>query len=244
MQRRLWWMIIVLPAWVFGSFVAAQVLAGGLIWLLRSLQVPLTSLNENVLTSIVAIVIYTLTLGLVIGLPWLLKKRRISRQDVGLQRLPSWTDIWMTPVGLVVYIIASALLMLAATALLPWFDAEQVQDTGFGQLSQRYEYIVAFLTLVIIAPIAEEILFRGYLFGMLKKYVPVWIAVVATSLLFASIHGAWNLAIDTFALSIILCLLRLSTGSLWAPILLHMTKNGIAFYVLFINPMLLNTLGG
>ena len=103
---------------------------------------------------------------------------------------------------------------------------------------------MAFLTLVVIAPVAEETIFRGYLLGKLRKFVPVWLAILATSVLFGAVHGAWNLAIDTFALSVVMSLLRQNTGSLWASILLHMTKNGIAFYILFINPAILHTLGG
>jgi len=38
--------------------------------------------------------------------------------------------------------------------------------------------------------------------------------------------------------------LREVTGSIWAGTLLHMLKNGIAFYFLFVNPTLLNTIGG
>jgi membrane protease YdiL (CAAX protease family) len=72
----------------------------------------------------------------------------------------------------------------------------------------------------------------------------VWLAILITSTLFGLIHGAWNVGIDTFALSIVLCVVRLKTGSLWASILIHMTKNAIAFYLLFINPLLLHTLGG
>lgn len=239
-----WWMAVILPAWVFGGFLVAQLLVGGLVWLLKVLHVPLSSINHNVLMTALAALIYLVMIGVVIGLPWLLKKRRITLQDIGLQRLPTWTDIWMAPTGFIVYFVLSALLIMLATSLFPWFNVGQVQDTGFSQLNLRYEYILAFFTLVIVAPVAEEVIFRGYLFGKLKKFVPIWIAVLVTSLLFGFIHGAWNLAIDTFALSIVMCLLRLGTGSIWAPILLHMTKNSIAFYILFINPTLLHTLGG
>lgn len=238
-------MIVVLPGWIFGGFLAAQLLVGGLLWLLSNSPLsPLGAINENLLTSAAAALIYLVTLGLVIGLPWIIKKRRTTLSDLGLHRLPTWMDIWTAPAGLVVYFLISTALIYLATVLLSGFDVTEVQNTGFESLSQRYEYALAFLTLVVIAPVAEEVLFRGYLFGKLKKFVPIWIAILVTSLLFGFIHGAWNVAIDTFALSIVLCLLRLSTGSLWAPILLHMTKNGIAFYFLFINPTLLNTLGG
>ncbi len=236
-------MAIVLPAWVISGFFVAQLLVAGLVWLLNALDTPLARINDNVLMTAIAALIYLVTLCLVIGVPWLLRQYRTTLGDIGLQRLPSWMDIWMAPAGLVLYLLLSAGLIFLATTFLPQFDVGQAQDTGFGHLNQRYEYILAFLTLVVIAPVAEEVLFRGYLFGKLKKFIPIWVAILVTSLLFGAVHGAWNVAIDTLALSLVLCMLRLSTGSLWAPILLHMTKNGIAYYILFINPAILNTLG-
>ena len=241
---RDWLSILILPAWVFASFIIAQQLVVALLWVLRSTGVPLSSVNESMLTAILAAVIYVMTIGLVVGLPWLVKKQRTTKKDIALDRLPLWKDILMAPAGLVVYIIISAVLMVIVSSLIPGFDAGQVQDTGFGGLTQRYELILAFITLVVIAPVAEEVLFRGYLLGKLRKHIPVWVAILVTSILFGLIHGAWNLAIDTFALSIILCVLRLTTGSLWAPILLHMMKNGIAFYILFVNPIVNGTIGG
>lgn len=237
-------LMISMVVWVFASFMAAQLTISALLWLMDQFNVSLTSIDETVLESILAALIYLITLAIAIGLPWLIKKRRTDLEDIGITRLPTWTDIFMAPVGLVVYFILSTVLITLATAFLPWFDSAQAQDTGFSGLIFNYEYVLAFLTLVIIAPVAEEVIFRGYLFGKLKKFLPIWVAVIATSLLFGLVHGAWNLAFDTFALSVVMCLLRQSTGSLWAPILLHMSKNGIAFYFLFINPTLLHTLGG
>ena len=234
--------LIIFPIWLFVSFYMSQALVTGLVWILVTLHIPLSSMNQAVLNSLFSALLYLITLAFVIGLPWLIKRSHISREDIGLTRLPSWTDIFITPAGLVVYFISSAVLILIATKLFPGFDVNQIQNTGFSQLNERYEYILAFATLVIIAPIAEEILFRGYLFGKLKKFAPVWVAIIITSVLFGLIHGAWNLAVDTFALSVILCLLREFTGNIWASILLHMAKNGIAFYFLFINPSLFTIL--
>ncbi|MEI6850494.1 MAG: type II CAAX endopeptidase family protein [Candidatus Saccharibacteria bacterium] len=234
-----WWMLLMLPAWVFVCFFASQIIITFLIWVLSLVNISYDSINENLFNTLYAAVVYLLTLFFVIIVPLLIKKSKINKDDIGLSRLPNWTDILITPAGLIIYLIFSSLLILLATRVIPWFDANQVQNTGFSQFSQRYEYVLAFLTLVVIAPIAEEILFRGYLYGKLKKYVPIWVAILATSILFGAIHGAWNLILDTFALSIILCLLRDYTGSIWASILLHMLKNGIAFYILFIYPSLL-----
>ena len=44
---------------------------------------------------------------------------------------------------------------------------------------------------------------------------------------------AWNLAIDTFALSVVACVLREMFGSIWPSILIHMMKNGLIATVLF-----------
>ncbi len=230
--------------WVFGGFLAAQVIVTALIWLLKLANVPIASLDSSIFETVLAALIYSVTLILVIGLPWLVRKNRTTLSDIGLQRLPNWTDLLMVPAGLVVYLALSSILVTLASSLLPWFDASQPQDTGFyQQTSYGYEIMLAFITLVIIAPIAEEIIFRGYLFGRLKKYAPVWVAIVVTSVVFGALHGAWNLAIDTFALSVVMSLLRQNTGSLWSSILLHMSKNGLAFYILFINPTFLHTLG-
>jgi membrane protease YdiL (CAAX protease family) len=53
-----------------------------------------------------------------------------------------------------------------------------------------------------------------------------------------------NVALDVFILSIVMCGLREMTGSIWAGVVLHMMKNGLAFYLLFINTALLSTMGG
>ena len=147
-------------------------------------------------------------------------------------------DILLAPAGFIVYFLASALLIFLTTQLLPGFDVEQVQEIGFDNIAQRHEYLMAFITLVIIAPVAEEALFRGYLYGHLRARIPIWLAMVITSAVFGAVHGQLNVAIDTFALSMIMCSLREVTGSIWAGILLHMLKNGLAFYLLFVNPSL------
>ena len=242
--KRRWWTIVAIPAWVFLGFMVAQLVLSALLIGLRAIGVPLSTVNDSVFSSIVAAVVYTLTAAIVIGLPWLIIKYKTSRRELGLSGLPTWTDILLTPVGFIGYIIISTVLVYGASALFPGFDINQAQETGFSGINQQYELILAFATLVVLAPIAEEVLFRGYLLAKLRRYVPLWLAVLVTSIVFGAFHGAWNLALDTFALSIILCILRIKTNSLWAPILLHMTKNAIAFYLLFINPMLLNTIGG
>ena len=237
-----WMLIVAIPAWVGVGFYAAQAITFGLAWVIIKFGVPIESINQAVLDTVVSAFIYLVTLLIVIGMPWLIKKYRTNTSEIGLTGLPTWTDIFLAPAGFIVYIIISAILIMVATKFLPGFNIDQIQDVGFNQISKRYEFILAFISLVIIVPVAEEILFRGFLFGKLKRIIPIWAAVLITSALFGFLHGSWNVGIDTFALSIVLCLLRQFTGSLWASILLHMMKNGIAFYFLFINPAIFDTI--
>lgn len=233
-----------LPAWVFLGFVLAQALILAVIWLVQQAGVSLESLNPIILNSAGGAIIYALAIAIVFGVPWLVKKRATTKKDLGLQTLPTWVDIMWAPAGMVVYFIGTALVAAFAMKYLPFVDYSQAQETGFATVASQSEYILAFISLVVIAPFAEELLFRGYLFGKLRKHVPLWVSILITSALFAFVHGQWNVGLDVFVLSIVLCLLRVVSGSLWPAILLHMLKNGIAYYFLFVNPTLLSTLGG
>lgn len=233
-----------LPLWVFFGFMLAQALLLAVVYGLGAAGVSFEEIDSTILNTVVGAMVYALAITLVLGIPWLVKKRPTTLKDLGLQRLPTWLDIAWAPAGMAVYLIVTAIIMALATAFLTFVDPVEVQDTGFSQLVGNAQYLLAFVSLVVIAPIAEEVLFRGYLFGKLRKYAPLWLAILITSVLFGIVHFQWNVGLDVFALSIVLCLLRVASGSLWPSILLHMLKNGVAFYFLFINPSLLSTLGG
>lgn len=230
--------------WVAFAFYLAQALLAGVLLLLNAAGVKFDTLNAAVLNTSLAGAVYLLSLVLAIGLPWWIKRWKVTRRELGVHQSLSWRDLLLSPPAYVLYMLLSASTIAVATQLIPSFDITQPQDVLFSGLGQNYEFILAFTTLVIIAPIAEELLFRGYLFGKLLRYVPIWLAVLLTSILFGAVHGQWNVGVDTFVLSLVLCSLRLYTGTIWAGVVLHMIKNGIAFYLLFVNPSLVTGLMG
>lgn len=238
-KRARWSRLFLLPLWVMVGFGISNIVLSGVILGLKAIGVPFQGVNFALLNTILAACIYGLSLLIVIGVPWLARKHSTNREELGLQRLPNWADIGLAPLGFALYFLLTAGILYVVTLVFPAFDSNQMQETGFGNLYQRYEYILAFITLVVAAPVAEEILFRGYLYGKLRKSAPIWLASLITSLLFGAVHGQWNVAVDVFALSLVLCALREVTGSIWAGVLLHMMKNGVAFYLLFINPSVL-----
>lgn len=242
------WLAVLYPIGVVAAFYLSAVIIG---FALRFLQyIGLVNFSAGseaaVAETVIAALIYIITIAIVVGLPWANKKLvhlRATAKDLGYSRWMSWTDLLLGPAGFLVYIVLSAILVYAGSLVIG-FNTTQAQDVGFQGLQTHVQYVLAFITLVIMAPIAEETLFRGYLYGKVKKYVPTWLAILITSVTFGLVHGQWNVGLDVFALSIVLCVLREISGSIWPSIWLHMIKNGIAFYILFISPMILHTLGG
>lgn len=80
---------------------------------------------------------------------------------------------------------------------------------------------------VLCAPIAEEVIFRGYLLGVIRQYLGVWAALIGSSLIFALIHAHIPSAPGLFVLGLVLAAVYQRTGSLWAPMLLHSIFNAI-----------------
>ena len=76
--------------------------------------------------------------------------------------------------------------------------------------------------------IAEEILFRSYLFDALRRFLPGGLTVFLTALLFAFVHFQFLYFIPLFILGLVLGWARLKSDSLRPSIFLHMLNNAIA----------------
>jgi len=230
--------------WVVGAFLAVSQIVGLAVAGMVKLGIPLGSISRVVLVTLLTVVVYGVTVWLVIWVPKRVWRHATTKRELGAARLPSWMDIVLGPVSFLPYLLLSGGLLLVVKSLLPEANLAEKQELGFSTNIFGAELAFAFILFVIIAPLIEELLFRGYLYGKLRPRVGLIASMLLVSISFAVLHGQLNVGIDTFALSIVLCLLREFTGSIWAGVLLHATKNGLAFYLLFINPSLLSTIGG
>jgi hypothetical protein len=166
--------------------------------------------------------------------------RKGKLHSIGLKR-PKILDIPYALSGLVIYYPTYIVAALTAAWLLK-VNLNQTQSIGFNGSYSGWQLVVVFVSLVILPPIAEEIMFRGFLFSGMRKKLPFIWAALFTSLLFAVPHllesGSggilWIAGIDTFILSMVLCWLRQKTDRLYAGMGLHALKNFIAFATIYL----------
>jgi membrane protease YdiL (CAAX protease family) len=128
-------------------------------------------------------------------------------------------------------LICALPLILAASYLASYFlrtdpstDSQeiiQVFERSSG-LSQRLPII---LLAVAIAPIAEELAFRGYLYGVMRRYFGALPALVFTAVLFAIIHLNVPTLFPLFVLSCLFTVSYEATGSLLVPMTMHSLFN-------------------
>lgn len=228
---------IALTIWTGAMFFLAQI-AVSLVAFFFIKQFNLV-INENVAQTVIMAISYVVAVALIILPPWYLMKSKVGKDGLGLRGLPTWTDILLAPIGYIASMAATMAVLLVIQAFVPSFNLQETQDVGFRMesLYSNADKMVAFAALVILAPIAEELIFRGYLYGKLRTRLSAIPAIILVSVLFGFMHGQWNVGIVVGVMSIFLCIARELTGTIYAGILMHMIRNGLAFYLLYINPI-------
>lgn len=195
---------------------------------LLSYVLPYVPVSLNLKLSIANVVVITLSFLLVVATLFAYGKKLRS---IGFTKL-TWQFVAKALGAFVLYFLLSAILADAAHALIP-YNQEQPQNLGYHGLN-GLELVIAFIPLVILTPLAEESIFRGFMFTGFRRHVPFWAAALGVSAIFGLAHGQVNVGLDVFVLSMVSCYLRESTQSLWPSIFLHAIKNGVAFYLLYL----------
>jgi membrane protease YdiL (CAAX protease family) len=87
---------------------------------------------------------------------------------------------------------------------------------------------LAYIVFAMVIPVAEEILFRGYLFGAVKRSLSDGYTVIITAFAFALFHGQPLHFVPLLTIGLALGWLRLKTRSLRVPMLMHAFNNWVA----------------
>ena len=166
---------------------------------------------------------------------------RAFRQVVAHKRRAVLTLIVGSFAALVIELVgglaSSALLNLTGLS-----EATLQNNSSIGEAVQMFPPIVIVVVLGIVGPIVEEMFFRQFLIGLIKRFAPTWVAVVVSSVLFGALH------MHSFALSEVLGVIPhaffgLSCGLLYVktdrnllyPASIHCLNNLSAFLPLLLH---------
>lgn len=219
----------VLALW-FGSMALS-----GLVGAAPVASGKLPSSNGMIAGAILSAVIFG---GGVAGLIGLMAVRNLPWQEaLGLNRT--------SPVK--VFGRAGLLILLAVPLVVTAIALTRVFLTAAGNGGEEVQEIVRFLaapgtgaarvvvaiSAVLVAPIQEELLFRGYIYGVLRRYGGVVVGILLNALLFAGIHQNAASFGGLFVLAACLTLAYEWTGSVFVPITMHALFNAFTVISLF-----------
>jgi CAAX protease family protein len=149
-------------------------------------------------------------------------------RDLGLRRFAS------SALGLAATTFVAYLILAAIYAAIVQPEQEDItRDLGFDE--GGLAAVAAAVLIIGAAPLSEEIFFRGFMYGGLRRRLPMWAAGLIAGLIFGALHytGPDSIGVvpQLAVLGFILAWLYERTGSLWPAILMHALNNALAFVV-------------
>ncbi len=168
---------------------------------------------------------------LVLAVGGFLRWRGLSVLELfGVTRLPFFQALWK---GLGYLLLAYPVILLSSFAMVYLLgeDAKPQEVLEFFRNalveSNLPALLLATLTSIVVAPLCEELLFRGYIYGTLRRFLGPGVAIGLSSLLFAAVHVNMMALPALFVLAICLALAYEMTGSIVVPIVMHLGFNAI-----------------
>lgn len=154
--------------------------------------------------------------------------RLLHRQDPDFYKaLP--TRKWMLyAVGLS---LAATCLVQLAPYIAPDDAREVLRGSGFHDRP-----LADFAGIVLITPLAEELVFRGLILDALRRAFPNWGAAAISGAAFGIMHGNILWGFMAFCMSLLYAWLRLQTNSLYAPVAAHAVSNLLAWIMYYAIP--------
>jgi membrane protease YdiL (CAAX protease family) len=168
--------------------------------------------------------------------------RRPARQSGGAERalgldLPEWRDTGRVVLWSLLLLLAQALSVAVLAAVVPRLRDVPVDNASFLREEPPLALIAIVLAGVLLAPVIEEVLFRGVVLQGLMPRLGFWPAALLSSLFFGLFHAtatgveAVPIVVATAVFGLGLCLLVRRTGRLGPGIGVHALRNALAIGV-------------
>lgn len=218
--------------WGWSNLLLAVATAvAGSILLLFSAQLVIGTQQLEADQRLVAPAFYLIGTGVylvvILGV-YLFAARRAGWAAVGVRRA-GWLNFLLVPPLFVAELILLVMVNGAVGQLAGGnFDNPQV-DALTGGVSLQISELLALLVLVAgLAPLAEELFFRGMLYPLLRARLGPAPAIVLNAAIFAVAHVIPLLMPGLFVVGLFLAYLRERSGSIWPSVLLHAMQNTLA----------------
>lgn len=210
------------------SFVLAMIVSAKMV--MENGALDMDAYTEKVMTSLSSAMYYILIISglLTILIFFIVAKIRKKKfmQTAELNKLKGATVAPIIICGIAFNFTISYLMNLIPFPQ-DWIDSYQASSSevlgGTG--------IALWISVVIMAPIVEELTFRCFMYTRLKQGMPTWIAIIVTSLVFGCVHGTIIWAMYTFVFSLALIYVFERTKSLWSSIIFHMSFNFVGAFM-------------
>ena len=205
---------------------------------LKSAEPKIENLEELQMTA--GLVLVSSIAMLLIGgiIPLILFWRTNLIEFFGLRWL-RWQNIfWIMPAFVFAMMIVGAILVACGwqTWVQDSLGAKPQEAVTLVRETSDVGLLVAMaVTAIIFAPITEELIFRGYLYPVVKRFTDRWFASIFSGVLFGVIH--FNvMALPMLALmGVILAVIYERSGSLWVPIGCHAAFNATSVGLMLIS---------
>lgn len=159
-----------------------------------------------------------------------------SVQEIGWQVAKTeWTYFAAIAFGVLTCTITLFVSSIFVQLFPQWATTQNVVSTTL-QVNTQWGFLASFLSVGILAPLCEELLFRGYLYHAVRECCGIKMSVCITAFLFAAVHGQWFQLVPLFMAGCFLNCFYLRTESLIATVLMHSAWNTFSlFLVVFFN---------
>jgi membrane protease YdiL (CAAX protease family) len=144
---------------------------------------------------------------------------------------------WNWPTNVAVYLVAGFILSIALQLVAHFLPIpkELPIDSFFRTPAEAWALGILAVTL---APLMEELFFRGFLYPVLARRLGVSFAIFITAVGFAAMHGAqlmfsWGPVLVIFLVGLVLTMVRAKTNSVAAGVIIHMAYNGTITVAMF-----------
>jgi len=205
-------------------FLLLNSLILGIVYFLKTINIDLSSIaqyQKNIIFIYIQIFVFILPLKLL----------KVKKEDLKLKSIKLLKTLIVCLKGYLMFIGINVVISL--TNLNQIIPGLQTQENLIPELANtNLELTIIGIAICLVAPIVEEIVFRGYIYSQFKKNYSIIQSSILTSIIFSALHFQFQVFTAMLILSLIIHYVREKSHSTYGAIIFHVINNTITFFVL------------